>query len=349
MRPTIGERTFPCCRHGVFLPEPSIRRRGVRACCSKKPASLRPAADGRTHRRLSWSPQAACLDGRSPGGNHIVTTQSQSLGRVKRSAYAYSREPGALRRTSDVRQHTLRKRSMQVASTSSPGRFHQFSRREDLDLLRAVIAGRLDRRADAFEVDDAVAHHAAIEQQVARRHQPVADVVREDACLPRRPGRSAASAPDPTRHGRRRSPRRRPRRAASQMSSACFSVFTQARSAAYIGCSGSIASGTPLARACGRIAAMPSATMSRARRDVAASPAAGRRPPAPGNRRRALRPRRWRAGCRRSPLARPLGVGRRKHAAAAEPGDAQAVGAARCAPPRRGRSSRPGRATARSP
>ena len=38
----------------------------------------------------------------------------------------------------------------------------------------------------------------------------------------------------------------------------------QPRSAAYIGCSGSIASGTFAARACGRTAAMPSANMPRA-------------------------------------------------------------------------------------
>ena len=48
------------------------------------------------------------------------------------------------------------------------------------------------------------------------------------------------------------------------MSSACSSVFTQARSAQYIGCSGSIASGTRLARACSSTAAMPSVTIRRA-------------------------------------------------------------------------------------
>ncbi len=36
---------------------------------------------------------------------------------------------------------------------------------------------------DAFQVDDAVAHHAAVEQHVAGRHQPVADVMGEDALL----------------------------------------------------------------------------------------------------------------------------------------------------------------------
>src|SRR4051812_45544713 len=53
--------------------------------------------------------------------------------------------------------------------------------REDLDLLRAFVTGLLDRAADAGEIDDAVAHLAAVEQEIARRHQPVADVVRQDA------------------------------------------------------------------------------------------------------------------------------------------------------------------------
>src|ERR687896_474596 len=53
--------------------------------------------------------------------------------------------------------------------------------REDLDLDRAVVAGRLDLAADAPDVDHAIAHHAAIEQQVPGRHQPVADVEGEDA------------------------------------------------------------------------------------------------------------------------------------------------------------------------
>src|SRR5215510_3189019 len=48
---------------------------------------------------------------------------------------------------------------------------------KDLDLLRPAIARRLDPAADAAEIDDAVAHHAAIEQEIARRHQPVADVM----------------------------------------------------------------------------------------------------------------------------------------------------------------------------
>src|SRR5690606_9689404 len=53
--------------------------------------------------------------------------------------------------------------------------------RENLDLLRAVIAGGLDHGANGFEVDDAVAHHAAVEEEVGGGHQPVADVVGEDA------------------------------------------------------------------------------------------------------------------------------------------------------------------------
>jgi hypothetical protein len=48
------------------------------------------------------------------------------------------------------------------------------------------------------------------------------------------------------------------------MSSAWSIVFTQARSAAYIGCSGSIAILTPQAWACGSMAAIPSVTICRA-------------------------------------------------------------------------------------
>ena len=39
----------------------------------------------------------------------------------------------------------------------------------------------LDLGADVLQVDHAIAHHAAVEQQVGRRHQPVADVEAEDA------------------------------------------------------------------------------------------------------------------------------------------------------------------------
>src|SRR6266849_11004857 len=53
--------------------------------------------------------------------------------------------------------------------------------REDLDLAESVIAGGLDPAADAAQIDDAVAHHAAIVEQVAGRHQPVADMEGEEA------------------------------------------------------------------------------------------------------------------------------------------------------------------------
>ncbi len=137
---------------------------------------------------------------------------------------------------------------MQVRSTSSPGRFHQSSRGEDFDLLRPVEAGLLDHAANAAQVDDAVAHHAAVEQQSRGRHQPVADVVREDAA--RRAGARDLSAqlrvpPDVIGVDGDADVVAQ----LSQRSSAWPSVFTQARSAAYIGCSGSIASGMLQARA----------------------------------------------------------------------------------------------------
>src|SRR5580704_19138555 len=56
--------------------------------------------------------------------------------------------------------------------------------REDLDLAEAGIAGGLDPAAQAAQIDDAVAHHAAVVEQVARRHQPVADMEGENAARP---------------------------------------------------------------------------------------------------------------------------------------------------------------------
>ena len=54
-------------------------------------------------------------------------------------------------------------------------------RGEDLHFVRAAIAGSLHPGANQRHVDHAVAHHAAIEQQIGRRHQPVADVERQQA------------------------------------------------------------------------------------------------------------------------------------------------------------------------
>ena len=55
---------------------------------------------------------------------------------------------------------------------------------EDLHFDRAGVAGLLHPAADARKVHHAVAHHAAIQQQVASRHEPVADVEREQTRLP---------------------------------------------------------------------------------------------------------------------------------------------------------------------
>ena len=55
-----------------------------------------------------------------------------------------------------------------------------------------------------------------------------------------------------------------PAPSSSQRSFACSIVLTQARSAAYIGCSGSMASGIPAGRAYSRNSPMPSRTISRA-------------------------------------------------------------------------------------
>ena len=135
------------------------------------------------------------------------------------------------------------------------------------------------------DLDHAVAHHAAVVEQVAAS-APASRRRGRRAAARRRRARSALRASGPTRRGRRR-PRRRARRcargsSASHRSSACSSVLTQARSAAYIGCSGSIASGMPAARAYSSVAAMPSRTSPRARGDVlgrAAPASAPGRPP----------------------------------------------------------------------
>src|SRR4051794_19038864 len=51
---------------------------------------------------------------------------------------------------------------------------------EDLDLLRPPVARGLDGGANPRQIDDAVAHHAAVEEEVAGRHEPIADVMGED-------------------------------------------------------------------------------------------------------------------------------------------------------------------------
>src|SRR5205823_359426 len=53
--------------------------------------------------------------------------------------------------------------------------------REDLDLDEARIAGCLNIPADGGNIDDAVAHHAAVVEDVPCRKQPVADMKYEDA------------------------------------------------------------------------------------------------------------------------------------------------------------------------
>jgi hypothetical protein len=57
--------------------------------------------------------------------------------------------------------------------------------REDLDLGIAGITLRLDRAPQRSDVDDSVAHHTAVVEDVLGRHQPVADVEGQDAVAAR--------------------------------------------------------------------------------------------------------------------------------------------------------------------
>src|SRR5450759_4643405 len=54
---------------------------------------------------------------------------------------------------------------------------------ENLHFVEAAVAGGLDPGADEGNVDYAIAHHAAIEQQIGGRHQPVADMKSEQALV----------------------------------------------------------------------------------------------------------------------------------------------------------------------
>src|SRR5437588_12109774 len=55
--------------------------------------------------------------------------------------------------------------------------------RENLYFRIAAKSLRLNRRANRTDVDHAIAHHAAVVEDVFGRHQPVADVEGEQALL----------------------------------------------------------------------------------------------------------------------------------------------------------------------
>ena len=181
---------------------------------------------------------------------------------------------------------------------------------------------------------------AAREQRVGgERGDPVADLVARDPTAAAGPARSARRAAGPTRRGRCRR-RRRPPSAGncSAMSSAWPSVEITPRSAAYIGCSGSIARTTPAAAA-----SSTSAPIGVAR------PGPGRR--RGRGRRRAARPRRAparapirgaRRGERRGLLDRPAVVVERGPAAGVVGGGEEAAAAQASTPA--ARSRRPCRA-----
>src|SRR5690606_23149343 len=52
--------------------------------------------------------------------------------------------------------------------------------RKDLDFLRPEKARVLDHLPNGGQIDNPIAHHAAIKQHVLGRHQPVADVMRKN-------------------------------------------------------------------------------------------------------------------------------------------------------------------------
>jgi hypothetical protein len=56
---------------------------------------------------------------------------------------------------------------------------------KDLHLARTRKSGLLYPPADLANIDDAVAHHAAIEQKVFGRYKPVTHMKREEALSPR--------------------------------------------------------------------------------------------------------------------------------------------------------------------
>src|SRR6516162_980941 len=52
---------------------------------------------------------------------------------------------------------------------------------KNFHLAMAALAGRFDGGVDCTQIDDAVAHHAAVEQEIGGRHEPVIDVVCENS------------------------------------------------------------------------------------------------------------------------------------------------------------------------
>ena len=199
--------------------------------------------------------------------------------------------------------------------------------REDLDLVHAVVARRLHPRPDAAGC------------RSRRRPSSRGRAGGRSSAPASRRGGSASSRFSPARSIWRLELRVPPDvvdvdrdahvaavfpSSSSHRSSACASVLMQPRSPQYIGCIGSIASGTPLERAWSRIAPRPSRTMSRAPPQVlrVLRQPAGDEDEAPRLDRRGL--------VDRAPVVVDRGlaafaVGRREESAAAQAGDRQAV------------------------
>ena len=54
---------------------------------------------------------------------------------------------------------------------------------EDLHFVQAAIAGRLDPTAQPWKINHAIAHHAAIEQEIGGWDEPIANMKRENSPL----------------------------------------------------------------------------------------------------------------------------------------------------------------------
>src|SRR5215204_6496796 len=111
-----------------------------------------------------------------PSGIRVVLTGISGDARC-RSPYSSHGWPDRL---SDEGRIALFHRREDLVARLAP-----YLRVEDLDLYGAGVAGIVDRRADAPELDHPVPHHPPFQERIAGRNHPVIDVEPQDA--PRSP------------------------------------------------------------------------------------------------------------------------------------------------------------------